>query len=69
MMNVKETKISTKYNQILCVLIAFAAFSAFTLLSGKFLDRTGSALILMLAISGFIAFYNDRQRWRKQSAR
>lgn len=68
-MSFKFKRINSVYDQLLAFFIAFALFSVFTLITGKLLDRISSTLFLLLAISGFIAFYNDKVNWRRQSER
>lgn len=69
MMDVKSKKISDTYNQIIMCLLIFLAFATYTLITGKVLNKTESVLLLILALSGLIAFHNDKERWRKQSAK
>jgi MFS family permease len=69
MVDIKSQKINNTYNQITVLLLIFAAVSLYSLISGKIMDRLGSSLLLILAISAFIAFVNDKERWRQHSER
>lgn len=65
----REKKINNTYNQIIVLLCILALFSTYSLVTGKVVDRISAGVLLILSISGCIAFSDDKLHWRKHSAK
>jgi hypothetical protein len=56
-------KIMKSYNSIFIGLLLFVFISIVSLITGKGMGTFGAVLILVLSVTGIMAFFNDWKRW------